>query len=156
MKIELLFLGKTKESYLAAGITDYAERLSRYTRLEIKELKERGRKGILSPSAVREAEGRLLLKAKTKSSLLVALDRHGRGLDSEEFAHIIKVWEGQGSKGISFIIGGPFGLSEAVMQQADFILSFSKMTFTHEMARLILVEQLYRAYTINAGSQYHK
>jgi len=156
MKIELLFLGKTKESYLAAGISNYAERLSHYTRLAIKELKDRGRKNYLSAPEIIEAEGRLLLQAKTKSSLLVALDRGGRRLSSEEFAHRINIWEGQGTKGLSFIIGGPLGLSAAVKQQADFVLSFSRMTFTHEMARLILVEQLYRAYTINAGSQYHK
>jgi len=156
MKIELLFLGKTKEPYLAAGIADYAERLAHYARLNIRELKDRGRKNNLSASEIIDAEGRLLLQAKTKSSLLVALDRNGRGLSSKEFAYRIKIWEGQGTKGLSFIIGGPLGLSGAVMQQADFILSFSRMTFTHEMARLILVEQLYRAYTINAGSQYHK
>jgi 23S rRNA (pseudouridine1915-N3)-methyltransferase len=156
MKIELLFLGKTKEPYLAAGIAEYAERLAHYARLEIRELKDRGRKNSLSPAEIIEAEGRLLLLARTKSSLLVALDRSGRGLSSEEFAHLIKAWEGQGTKGLSFIIGGPLGLSATVLRQADFILSFSKMTFTHDMARFLLVEQLYRAYTINAGSRYHK
>jgi len=156
MKIELLFLGKTKEPYLAEGISDHIGRLSHYTRLEVKEVKERGRNSKLAAHTLIEAEGRLLLQAKMKSSLLVALDRSGRGLSSEEFARKIKTWEGQGAKGLSFIIGGPLGLSPAVMRQADFILSFSQMTFTHEMARLILVEQIYRAYTINAGTRYHK
>ena len=156
MKIEFLFLGKTKESYLAAGIADYAERLAHYARLDIRELKDRGRKNNLSTPEIIEAEGRLLLQAKTKSSLLVALDRRGRALSSEELAQRIRIWEGQGTKGLTFVIGGPLGLSRAVVRQADFILSFSRMTFTHEIARFILVEQLYRAFTINAGSRYHK
>jgi 23S rRNA (pseudouridine1915-N3)-methyltransferase len=156
MKIELLFLGKTREPYLAAGISDYIGRLSHYTRLEVKEIKDRGKNSRLSAPALIEAEGKLLLQAKMKSSLLVALDRSGCGLSSEEFARKIQIWEGQGTKGLSFIIGGPLGLSPGVMRQADFILSFSQMTFTHEMARLILVEQIYRSYTINAGTRYHK
>ena len=156
MKIELLFLGKTKEPYLAAGIADYIGRLSRYARPEIKEIKERGRNSKLAAKKLIEAEGQLLLQARMKSSLLVALDRSGRGLSSEEFADTIQNWEGQGTKGLSFVIGGPQGLSPTVLQNADFILSFSRMTFTHEMARLLLVEQIYRAYSINAGSRYHK
>ena len=156
MKIELLFLGKTKEPYLAAGIADYIGRLSRYVRLEIKEIKEKGRNSEFAAPALIEAEGELLLQARMKSSFLVALDRSGRSLSSEEFADTIQNWEGQGTKGLSFLIGGPLGLSPAVLQKADFILSFSRMTFTHEMARLFLVEQIYRAYSINAGSRYHK
>ena len=156
MKIELLFLGKTKENYLAAGIADYIGRVSHYTRLEVREIKESGKNSKLTAKKLMEAEGKLLLQARMKSSLIVALDRSGRGLSSEEFAEKIQAWEGQGTKGLSFVIGGPLGLSPAVLQQADFILSFSRMTFTHEMARLLLVEQIYRAYSINAGSRYHK
>jgi len=86
----------------------------------------------------------------------VVLDPGGRQLSSEEFAGMVENWEGQGRQVVSFIIGGPDGLSPAVIARADLLLSLSRMTFTHEMARLLLLEQLYRAYSIKAGTKYHK
>ena len=154
MRIELVFLGKTKEKYLAAGIEDFVKRLSRYTRLEIKIIKDKQQKK-LSENQAKENEGCSLLAA-VNSSLLVCLDRTGKQIDSEGLAGRIRQWEMQGRKSVCFLIGGPLGFSPAVLQQADLVLSLSRLTFTHEMTRLLLLEQLYRAYTINAGEKYHK
>ena len=155
MRIELIFLGKTKEKYLAAGIEDFVKRLSRYTRLEIKTIKDRQQHKKISDNQAKENEGRDLLAA-ANSSLLVCLDRTGKKIDSEGLAGQIKKWELQGQKSVCFLIGGPLGFAPDVLKRADLVLSLSSMTFTHEMARLILLEQLYRAYTINAGEKYHK
>lgn len=155
MRIELVFLGKTKEKYLVKGIADFAKRLSHYTRLEIKTIKDRQHHKKIPDHQVMENEGRELLAA-VNSSLLVCLDRTGKQIESEGLAAQIKKWELQGQKSVCFLIGGPLGFAPHVLERADLILSLSTMTFTHEMARLILLEQLYRAYTINAGEKYHK
>ena len=156
MKLELLFLGKTRTPYLAAGIDDFAKRLSHYTRLEIKTIREpKGRKND-PDSRLIEAEAKVLMTAVSKNSLVVALDPGGRPLSSEELANRLTGWEGRGTKTVSFLIGGALGLAPSVVKAADMVLSLSAMTFTHEMARLILVEQLYRAHTIKAGEKYHK
>lgn len=155
MRIELVFLGKTREKYLAAGIDDFAKRLSRYTRLKTKTIKDKQKQKNLSEDQVRENEGRDLLAA-VNSSFLVCLDRTGKQVDSEGLAQLVKQWEMRGTKNVCFLIGGPLGFAPTVLQQADMVLSLSTMTFTHEMTRLLLLEQLYRAYTINTGEKYHK
>ena len=156
MRLELLFLGKTKEAYLAAGIADYAKRLSHYLKVEIKTLKEcKLKKG--EPEAILvERESEILLQNIQQGSYLVCLDRTGTQKDSLELSKLVERWEMQGIKTITFVIGGPLGLSPAIIQKADLVLSFSAMTFTHEMTRLLLLEQLYRACTIKAGEKYHK
>jgi len=155
LRFEFLYLGKTREPYLAAGITDYAKRLSRYVATEIKILKERkGKKG--EPENILVQNDSEVLFHGAEGSYLVCLDRSGKQLDSLELAAQVERWEMQGLKKITFIIGGPLGLSPAILAKADFIISLSAMTFTHEMARLLLLEQLYRAYTIKAGEKYHK
>ncbi len=156
MKLELLFLGKTRTPYLAAGIDDFVKRLSHYTRLEIKTIRDPGRKKNDPDSRLIEAEARLLLAAVSKNSLVVALDPGGRPLSSEELADRLTEWQGRGVKSVSFLIGGALGLAPWLVKDADLVLSLSALTFTHEMARLILVEQLYRAHTIKAGEKYHK
>lgn len=155
MKLELLFLGKTRESYLAAGIKDYHKRLSHYTRVELITIKEeRLGKGVSEKVLVDKQSRRLL--QHVQGACLVCLDGSGRQLDSLELSARMHAWEMQGLKKISFVLGGPLGLSAEILKNADFVLSLSKMTFTHEMARLILLEQLYRASTIRAGEKYHK
>lgn len=156
MKLEILFLGKTKKSFLAAGIDEYNKRLRHYVPLEIKVLKEKQWKKTSSISAITEEESRLLLEAKSKSSMLVVLDRKGSHVDSEGFANMLSKWEDNGLKGVSFVIGGPLGLATSIINKAAHVISLSQMTFTHEMSRLILLEQLYRAYTIKEGQRYHK
>lgn len=157
MKFEFLFLGKTRESYLANGIDDYTNRLKYYVPLNIKILKDkRLRKNDDRGPGIIEQEGRILLAAKSKSTLLVALDKSGRQMSSEDLAGLLETWEKMGTKGVTFIIGGPLGLASSIVEKADQVISLSSMTFTHEMSRLILMEQLYRAFTIKAGGKYHK
>ena len=155
MRFELLFLGKTKEAYLASGIEDFFKRLSHYINVEIKTVKEgRVKKGEPDKLLI-ERESEILLK-NAQGAYLVCLDRNGRQMDSPALAKQIERWEMQGIKKICFVIGGSLGLSAAILQKADLVLSFSPMTFTHDMSRLLLLEQLYRACTIKAGEKYHK
>lgn len=155
MRFEFLFLGKTRESYLAAGIADYAKRLARYTATDIKILKEKKLNKGEPETLLIEKESETLLQSG-QGSYLVCLDRNGRQMDSLELAAQVKRWEMQGQKKITFILGGPLGLSPSILAKSDLVLSMSPMTFTHEMARLLLLEQLYRACTIKAGEKYHK
>ncbi len=154
MKHELLFLGKIKNRFIEEGVREYSSRLQHYTSFSITILKEKGRgKGKL-PTI--EEQGRQLLQAVPTGATLVVLDSRGKQFSSEGFSQKIEQWEMQGIKQICYLIGGPDGHAAEVPAAADLLVSLSKMTFTHDMARLLLVEQLYRAYTIKAGEQYHK
>ena len=152
MKHELLLLGKTKERYLEEGINDFTARLNHYAPVHLRFLKEK--KGRAQPDIVEE--GRQLLAAVPGGWLKVVLDARGRQYSSEEFADLISDWEQRGVKGACYLIGGPTGHGQEVVSQADCCLSLSKMTFTHDMVRLLLLEQIYRAYTIKGGEKYHK
>ncbi len=153
MKHELLYLGKIKDRFLAEGVEEYASRLRHYTTFSITLLKEKGKmRGQLS--AV-DAEGLQLLQAVPSGALVVVLDPRGKQFTSEAVAHLIDDWEMQGVKQVCYLIGGPDGHGASVLKAADLLLSLSRMTFTHDMTRMLLVEQLYRAYTIKAGEKYH-
>uniref|UniRef100_UPI00405760CD 23S rRNA (pseudouridine(1915)-N(3))-methyltransferase RlmH n=1 Tax=Candidatus Electronema sp. TaxID=2698783 RepID=UPI00405760CD len=154
MKFLIPFLGKTKESYLDQGIHDYAGRLARYVPMDIKVLKEPSRNEPDTVLMAREAE--LLLALAAGASLVVALDPAGREQTSEEMAAALAAWEDRGLHTICFLIGGHLGLEERVRRQAGQLWSLSRLTFTHEMSRFILLEQLYRACSIKAGHKYHK
>jgi len=156
MRFEILFLGKTKEKYLAAGIEDFNKRLSRYAEVEIRTIKEKKWGNNESEKKIKEEETAHLLANCIQPTLIVALDPGGKQVSSEELANLIQQWEEQGKRKITFIIGGSLGLAPVIKQSADALISLSTMTFTHEMARLLLLEQLYRACSIRAGSQYHK
>lgn len=155
MRFELLFLGKTKESYLAAGIKDYSRRLAHYIQADIVTLKEKKyQKG--APETLRiETESQSLLQS-VQGTYVVCLDRSGIQIDSLQLAALMQRWEMQAQKKVSFVIGGPLGLSPDCLKRADLVLSLSQLTLTHEMTRLLLLEQLYRACTIRAGEKYHK
>jgi len=154
MKFVFPFLGKTREKYLDAGIRDYAKRLSRFVQVEILVLKSRSPKSI--PDIVFKQQEAELLFGKIKSpSYVVAFDPKGQETDSPGIASLIKDWEENGQQTVYFIIGGHLGLHEEVLQKADLVLSLSRLTFTHEMSRLLLLEQMYRAWTIKAGQKYH-
>lgn len=155
LRFEFLFLGKTKESYLAAGIADYARRLTHYVPADIRILKVKKAKKGDSETVQVEKESEFLLQ-NAPDSYIVCLDRTGRLIDSIELARRLESWEMQGQKKITFIIGGPLGLSAKILAKADLVLSLSPMTFTHDLTRLLLLEQLYRACTIKAGEKYHK
>ncbi|MGW8194067.1 MAG: 23S rRNA (pseudouridine(1915)-N(3))-methyltransferase RlmH [Desulforhopalus sp.] len=154
MKHELIFLGKIKDQFISEGVSQYISRLNHYTAINITTLKAKGRGR--NRTQTMEAEGRLLLGAVPAAAKTVVLDSRGRQFTSEKFAEKICRWESQGVKQLCYLIGGPDGHSDQVRECADLILSLSKMTFTHDMARLLLVEQLYRVYTIKAGEKYHK
>ena len=154
MKFLLPFLGKTKESYLEQGIRDYSNRLRRYLPLEIKVLKSSFGKND-SDQVIMAREADLLLKQAAAASLTVALDPTGRQFSSQELAALLDRWEQQGLQTICFLIGGHLGLNERVRRQANLLCSLSRLTFTHEMSRFILLEQLYRACSIRAGHKYH-
>ncbi|PHR29331.1 MAG: 23S rRNA (pseudouridine(1915)-N(3))-methyltransferase RlmH [Desulfotalea sp.] len=154
MKHEIVFLGKTKDRFIQQGIDEYCSRLQHYTGIEINTLKDKsGSKG--TREAI-ESQGLQMLKTVTRGSVVVALDSRGKQFTSEQFSQKIVAWEIASVKRISYLIGGPEGISEAVVNSAQLVLSFSKMTFTHDMVRMLLVEQLYRAYTIKHGERYHK
>ncbi len=155
MKIEILFLGKTREKFLSDGINEYKKRLSHYTNISIKVLKNKGGQHG-NDTLIKEREGKLLLSNVVKSSLVVALDSAGKQVSSEEIRGLIDRWEMQGIRVVTFLIGGPVGLSEEVIKKANMVLSMSRLTFTHDTARMLLLEQLYRGYTIKRGEKYHK
>jgi len=155
MKFVFLFLGKTREKYIDTGIRDHAKRLGRYLSVEIVVLKEK-----IIPSLThdqqKERDGRLLLSRCKSGVIKVALDARGRQPDSMELADMVGGWERSGLGSVVFLIGGHLGLAPGVLQEADVVLSLSRLTFTHEMSRLILLEQLYRACSIRAGHTYHR
>lgn len=155
MRIDLLFLGKTKNNYLAAGIADFCGRLKRYADLEVKILKE------VKPASkpellVKQEEGAILLARLQPGSFLIVLDPGGRQLSSEELAVYLGDLRDCGKNHLTIVLGGALGLADEVLARAGLVLSLSKMTFTHEMARLLVVEQLYRAFNIMGGTGYHK
>jgi 23S rRNA (pseudouridine1915-N3)-methyltransferase len=155
VRFKFLFFGRPKAAYLAAGIDDFAGRLGHYAEVSVKILKEQ-KGNDREAERVLAREGEELLRHCAKASFVVALDVGGRECSSAELAATLTRWEHQGINQVIFIIGGPLGLAPAVRARADLLLSLSRLTFTHDLARLLLMEQLYRAYTIKAGTGYHK
>ncbi|BCO09031.1 ribosomal RNA large subunit methyltransferase H [Desulfolithobacter dissulfuricans] len=155
MKFIFPFLGKTREKYLDQGIRDYAGRLSRFVTVDMVFIRERHDKN--GPDkTVRRKEAELLLAQCPAKGLVVALDPGGTQPDSEKLARLVRTWQDGGVRNVCFLIGGHLGLDSSVLARADVVISLSRLTFTHEMTRLILMEQLYRACTINGGQKYHK
>ncbi len=158
MKITIIAVGKIKEKYLTMGIAEFVKRLTPYCRLSIIEVDEERMPE--HPSDAEKAkvllkEGERILKYVKDSSYLIILDVIGKQASSEELAEKISDLGVSGKSDITFIIGGAFGLSSELLKAAKERLSFSKMTFTHQMIRLLLVEQIYRAFKINRGEPYH-
>lgn len=155
MKLLIPLLGKTRETYIDAGIRDYVTRLSRFATVEMPVLKERHHRKE-ADEVIKAAEAVQLLEYIPSAVFCVALDPNGTATDSEGLAKVLTRWEHQGIGTVCFLIGGHLGLHSSVLQRADLLLSLSRLTFTHELTRLILLEQLYRACTIKAGHNYHK
>jgi rRNA large subunit m3Psi methyltransferase RlmH len=158
MQIKILVIGKVKDAWIREGIREYQKRLSPYCRLEIQELAEE--KLPENPSLAQvekglEKEGERLLKALPEDYLPILLDLHGKSWSSEELAAKMDEWALNGKSQLAFLIGGAFGLSGEVRKKAKERLQLSKMTFTHTMTRLILVEQIYRAFKICRHEKYH-
>jgi len=159
MRITLICVGKLKEKYLAQGVEEYIKRLSRYCTLELIELADEKTPDHASAALedqIRRKEGERILKVLKEGSYCIALAIQGAMLSSEELADKIDTLGVTGTSHISFIIGGSLGLSDEVIKKADYQLSFSKMTFPHQLMRMILLEQIYRAYRINSNEPYHK
>lgn len=155
MKVWLLMVGRAGP-LVAAGVAEYQQRAARYWNLEVTEVKqERARKG-RSDDQVRNAESQRLQQQVPRDAEICALTRAGQRWSSAELARYLDDLAGQGKAGVAFLIGGALGLSDEMLKRADFTLSLSPMTLTHELARLLLTEQLYRAGTIARGEPYHK
>lgn len=159
MNITLISVGKLKEKYLKLGIEEFAKRLSKYCKLEMIELDDEKCPENLSPKdmlIVKDKEGKKILSKVKGNSYVIALAIDGKNLSSEELADTMGKLAVRGHSHVTFVIGGSLGLSDEVMKRADYKLSFSRMTFPHQMMKLILLEQVYRAYRINNNEPYHK
>jgi len=159
VNISIISVGKLKEKYLKAGIDEYLKRLSSYAKVEIIEVSDEKAPEVLSAAEmelVKNKEGEKLLAKLSQETYVIALAIDGKMRSSEELADTIDKLATYGKSKIAFVIGGSLGLSNEVLQRADEKLSFSKMTFPHQLMRLILLEQVYRAFRINRNEPYHK
>lgn len=159
MKITLITVGKIKEKYLKDAIAEYSKRLSRYCKLEIVEVADERTPDNASDTvedAIRDKEGERILKYIKEDAYVITLEIAGKMLTSEEMAEKIEKLGVQGTSHIIFIIGGSIGLGREILKRSDYALSFSKMTFPHQLMRVILLEQIYRSYRIINHEPYHK
>ena len=158
MKIRIVAVGKLKEKYLREGVAEYAKRLAPFASVELLETREEYMAENPSEAQRQQTlakEGERLLRLVPERSFLIVLDVKGKLLSSEVLAKELASLALQGQSDLTFLIGGAFGLSQAVRERADLRISFSPMTFTHQMVRLLLYEQIYRAFKINRGEKYH-
>lgn len=159
MNITLITVGKLKEKYLKQAIDEYSKRLGRYCKLDIIELNDEKTPDNASEreeELIREKEGKAILSKIKDNAFVVAMDLGGKNLTSEEFSKFIEQNGVMGNSNIVFLIGGSLGLSDEVKKRANYKLCFSKMTFPHQLFRVMLLEQIYRAYRIMKGEPYHK
>lgn len=155
MKIELAVIGKSSIGYLKQGIDEYIKRLKHYVPFEIKYIDDIKNTKNISEDQQKRTEGAKILSLLDKSDFVVLLDEHGKEYTSMQYSSYIQKRMLSGAKKVVFVIGGPYGFSQEVYDRANDKISFSKMTFNHEMIRLIFTEQLYRAYTIINHEPYH-
>lgn len=159
MNIKILCVGKIKEKYLRAALEEYQKRLSRYIKLNIIEVAdektpEHGSEA--QNERIKDTEGTRLIRAIKEDDYVIALAIEGRQLDSVTLSKTIETLAIRGKSSIAFVIGGSLGLSQEVLRRADFLLSFSQLTFPHQLMRVILLEQIYRSYRIMNNEPYHK
>ena len=159
MKISIVCVGRLKEKYWTAAVDEYSKRLGKYIKLDITELPDEKAPESMSVAQerqVKEKEGERILKAIKDDAFVVTLEIEGKQLTSVELAGFISEKMTRGVSHIAFVIGGSLGLSDEVIKKSDYHLSFSKMTFPHQLMRVILLEQIYRSYRIISGEPYHK
>ncbi len=159
MKITLIVVGKIKEKYFTDAVKEYAKRLTRYCKLEIVELEDEktpDRASEAEEVQIKKKEGERILKAVKDGTYTIALAIEGKKMTSEQFAKKIETLGIQGKSQINFVIGGSLGLDERVLKNAEEKISFSDMTFPHQLMRVILLEQIYRGYRIIYNEPYHK
>jgi len=154
MKLTIIFTGKTKIPYIEEGIKDYYKRLGHYIKTEIKIIPDIKNTKSMNETEIQKKEGELILSKIPKSSLLFLMDEKGKQFSSEGLAYFFqkKIQEG---RDFCLVIGGAYGFSREVIEKASFKISLSKMTFSHQMVRMILLEQIYRSFTILKGEKYH-
>ena len=155
MKITLLTVGKTDIKWVDEGLEVYSSRLRHYIGFEIREIPELKNASALSREQIKSTEGKAILKNVKDSDEVILLDERGREFRSVEFASFLEKKMTLSPRDMVFVIGGAYGFSAEVYERADFQMSLSKMTFSHQMVRTIFVEQLYRAFTIIKGEAYH-
>ena len=155
MRLTILCMGKTKERFIQEGIEKYLRYLKPYANASIKELKEEKIQDLKDAPSIRKKEAEKIFKAVPAGAYLVSLDERGEGFTSHEFAALLNNTLESGVREMIFIIGGAMGLDEEVVARSHKTVALSRWTFTHEMARLVLLEQLYRAFTIIKGKTYH-
>lgn len=159
MNISLITVGKLKEKYLKQAIDEYSKRLSRYCKLDIIELPDEKTPENASDKEeimIKEKEGKAILNRIKENAYVVAMDLKGKQLTSEELASFISDCGLRGNSNIAFVIGGSLGLSDEVIHRANYKLCFSKMTFPHQLFRVMLLEQIYRSFRIINNEPYHK
>lgn len=159
MRIDLLCVGSVKESFFREAIAEYSKRLSRYVKLNIFEVKDEKTPDNASEKEkiqIMKTEAKRLEKYIAQDAYLVALAIEGKEMASEKFANHLSMLEVNGKSHLQFIIGGSLGIDEELKRKADFSISFSEMTFPHQLIRIVLLEQIYRAYRINNNEPYHK
>jgi len=155
MKIIFLTVGKTEDAYLKEGIDKYVKRLKHYTKLEMVDLNELKNTKALTPDQQKAKEAEMILKKVLPTDHVVLLDENGTEFTSQQFAAYINKRAISSAANVMFVVGGPYGFDQSVYQRANDKLSFSRMTFSHQMIRLFFAEQLYRAFTIIKGEPYH-
>ena len=159
MKIKLVTVGKLKEKYLKDGIAEYMKRLNRFCKVEIVELadeKTPDKASDLENQQILEKEGNKILSKINEREFVIALAIEGEQFSSEKFSQLMMDTTVHGFSDITFVIGGSLGLSPAVKKRANLLMSFGKLTLPHQLMRLVLIEQIYRAFMIQQGSPYHK
>lgn len=155
MKMTLLAMGQTDRNWIKDGLDIYTSRLSHYVQFSIKEIPELKNVSALSPEQIKTREGELIMKSLKSTDEVILLDEHGKEYSSMEWASAIEKRIGNGSRDLVFVIGGPYGFSRQVYERCNGKVSLSRMTFSHQMVRVIFTEQLYRAFTIIKGQPYH-
>ena len=150
--IKIITVGSIKENYLREAIEEYKKRISKYTNLEIIELKD---EGLVEESKAKKLEAEKIEKHIDEKDYIITLEIEGKSFTSEEFAEKLRTIQMESSK-ITFIIGGSYGIDDRIKEKAKLHLSFSKMTFPHQLFRVILLEQIYRSFKINNNESYHK
>ena len=159
VKITVICVGKIKEKYFTGAIEEYTKRLSRYCKLDIVELpdeKTPDTATLAEEEQIKKKEGERVLKVIPEHAYVIALAIEGKQLSSTELAQKIEKLGVDGESHLVFLIGGSLGMTDEVLKRADYLLSFSKMTFPHQLMRVVLLEQIYRSYRINCNEPYHK
>jgi 23S rRNA (pseudouridine1915-N3)-methyltransferase len=156
VNIRIISLDRGKDKDIKKIEARFVERLSKFCKIEFNDLKRSAQYGASDPSVILEEEAGIILKRIKESDHVIVLDAKGTAMDSLDLTRLLKQWQQRGTNAIVFVIGGPFGVAPSVIKRAALVLSLSRLTFTHEMARMLLCEALYRSFDIMHGGNYHK